>query len=355
MRYPHKREPWAFGVDVKDCTTSREVMEKAHLNWTVDKCELVARMPFHIGGNNIITDIDRLNGEFSYEGNMYRTCPNAFGTYRTDTNQPLGLVKSKYEVVQNLDAFSFFDDAIGKDKAIWQYAGCLGFGELVYVAAKLPITTTVAGEPIENYLVFNNSHDGSKSLTIMFAPVRVFCTNMLNAGLDSSSSYIRIRHTESAKEKLQRGAEVLRIACENAKTAEQLYKALYSVQMNDKEVLAYLSSLVLTPAEYQKALEYDGLDTFKKLINHNALAREFVGTSTRKENRIEELYKYYQEGVAQESIKGTAWGAYNAVTGYFCNGTKKEGQDRFTDVLFDNGQSVMQKGIVAAYEIAKAA
>ena len=38
----------------------------------------------------------------------------------TDYNIPLGVVKSKYTIVQNNDAFNFFDDAIGKNSAIWQ-------------------------------------------------------------------------------------------------------------------------------------------------------------------------------------------------------------------------------------------
>lgn len=59
---------------------------------------------------------------------IYRKCDNAFATYRTDYNIPLGVVKSKYTIVQNNDAFNFFDDAIGKNSAIWQTAG---FGEMV--------------------------------------------------------------------------------------------------------------------------------------------------------------------------------------------------------------------------------
>ena len=127
--------PWNSGIgkDVSDCTSSREVMEKAGLNFIVDKCELVSKMPFNIRGNNNINDIA---GEFARDGHIYRTCPNAFGTYRTDTNTPLGLVKAKYEVVQNFDAFAFFDDAIGEGKAVWDRAGYFGFGHKLFVSAK---------------------------------------------------------------------------------------------------------------------------------------------------------------------------------------------------------------------------
>ena len=186
--------PWASGIgkDVSDCTTAQEVMQKAGLDFYVDKCDLVARMPFNINGNN---KFNELGGEFAKDGYIYRNCPKAYATYRTDTNTPLGLVKDKYEVIQ---AFNFFNDAIGVDKAQWDRAGKFGYGHKIFVSAKLPYTTKVGKDVVDNYLVFSNSHDGSSSINILFSPIRVICTNMLNSALNSANSYIRIKHTKSA-------------------------------------------------------------------------------------------------------------------------------------------------------------
>lgn len=355
-RYTTNGLPWAIGTDVQDCITSQEVMEKAGLNWYVSKCELTARMPFTINGDNNITDIDKLNGDFARDGFIYRNCPNAFATYRTDKNIPLGLVKSKYEVVQNTDAFKFFDEAIGPDKALWQYAGCVGYGEEIYVAAKLPITTKVGNnDPIENYLVFSNTHDGTRSVTIMFTPVRVFCTNCLNSALDKADSYIRIRHTESVKGKLHEGAEILRIACEYAKNSEQLYNALFTIKMNDDQVLEYLSNLVLSDKERLALYEHDSENGYKKLINREYLTLERTGISVRKANQIQNMFEYYMDGIGQQQIAGTAWGAYNAVTGFYSNVANLEGAKRFDSLLFGSAQSTMQKAIVNAYDMAQAA
>ena len=51
--------PWGSGIgkDVSDCHSSQEVMEKAGLNFYVDKCDLVAKMPFSLNGNNKINTI----------------------------------------------------------------------------------------------------------------------------------------------------------------------------------------------------------------------------------------------------------------------------------------------------------
>lgn len=359
-RYTVNGLPWAHGLgkDVTDCVTAKDVMKKAGLNWTVKKCELVAQMPFTLGGDNTINEIDELNGTFKRNGFIYRGLPEAYATYRTDKNIPLGLVKSKYEVVQNMDAFNFFDEAIGIDKCHWESAGSLGYGHKIFVTAKIETTTEVDlksfKDPIDNYLVFTNSHDGTSSLTIMFTPIRVFCTNCLNAGLDSSSSYIRIRHTESAKDRLERGAEILHIACKRVNDAKQLYQALYTIKMKDEAVLEYLANLNLTESERLLLNEYDSHSGYKRLINRDYLTLERTGISVRKANMIQNMYEYYMDGIGQQQIAGTAWGAYNAVTGFYSNVANLEGQKRMESLLYGNAQRVMQKAIDGAYDMLRA-
>ena len=172
MSYTIKGAPFRYkgAINVEDCRTSEDVMRKAQLDWNVAKCELIAKMP------GLIEDIDKSSG-FMKGGDYYEVCPNAFATYRTDHNIPLGLVKDRYTIVQNTEAFSFFDKAIGKDKAIWQTAGFFGNGERVFVSAKLPNNILVNGDPVENYLVFTTSHDGSCGVKILFTPIRVICEN----------------------------------------------------------------------------------------------------------------------------------------------------------------------------------
>ena len=341
--------PWSSGIgkDVTDCTTAKEVMKKAKLDWTVEKCELVAKMPFNINGNNTI---DETSGDFAYKGNVYRECPNAYGTYRTDANIPLGIVKDKYKVVQNIDAFNFFDDAIGKDKALWQSAGWFGVGRKIFVTAKLPTTINVGNDEIENYLVFSNSHDGSSSINILFTPIRVVCTNMLNAALINSESYIRIRHTESVEEKLQTGAEILRIAAEHAKSAQELYNALRVVNMSDDEVMKYILNLNLTEEERGLLDEYsDAKTAIKRLYNRDFTTMEHVGVSTRKMNTIINMFEYYMDGIGQKEIAGTAWGAYNAVTGFYSNVANLSGEKRMDSLLYGSANRVMNKALNLAF------
>lgn len=91
-------------VNVEDCTTSEEVIKKAGLDWSVDKCYIYAAM------------LSNIKDSFNEGGIDYDPIDNTYGIYRTDKNIPLGIVKGKYTTVQNIDAFKFFDKAIGKIK-----------------------------------------------------------------------------------------------------------------------------------------------------------------------------------------------------------------------------------------------
>lgn len=340
-------------VDVSDCKTSREVMEKAGLDYYVDKCDLVAEMPFGIGRDNSIMSA---SGEFAHNGKIYRPCPNAYGTYRTDNNVPLGIVKQKYEVIQNVDAFNFFDDAIGDNGAVWDSAGSFGNGEKIVVTAKLPGFMNVGGgDPIDKYLVFASSHDGSCSINIMFTPVRVICTNVLNSAFDKADSYIRFRHTKNAKNKLELGGEILRIAAEYGNRAEEIYNAMAHIKMKDEQVMEYLAKLVLTDGEFEALRQFDPVNGIKKLFYKDYLTMERTEISTRKANQLAQIFDYYQDGIGQQTIIGTAWGAYNAVTGYYSNVVEREPTKRMEALVWGADNKKMNDALVEAFNYREAA
>lgn len=345
--------PWGgkLGIDVSDCKTSKEVLEKAKLNWYVEKCELTAKMPFSVLGNN---EINETMGDFAYDGHIYRACPNGYATYRTDRNIPLGVVKSQYEVVQNIDAFNFIDAAIGEN-AEFQYAGCFGYGHKVFITVKLPTNTKVGDDPIDNYLVFSTSHDGSSSVDILFTPVRVFCLNCLNAGIQEASSHIRLRHTKSVKDRLSLGAEIVHISLQFANGMQQFYESLLSMKMTDDEVREYIAKLQLSESEFATITEGNSTYGINKLYDRHYLTLQKAKISTRKANLVNSIYDYYKNGIAQEHIVGTAWGAYNAITGYYNNIKSQEGEKRMNNIIFGSDRLAMSKALNLVVTYNKAA
>jgi len=338
--------PWSCGIgqNVSDCKTAEEVMIKAGLDWGVNKCSLVAKMP------NIEND-EEADG-FGYNGHFYAECPNAFATYRTDINVPLGVVKSRYEVVQNTEAFSFFNDALRNADVEWQSAGYFGYGQKIFVTAKIPNTIKVGDDTIDSYLVFSNSHDGTGSVQIMFSPIRVRCTNMLNSAIKNADSFIRIRHTQSVGQKLELGKHVLAIALDHAANANQIYNSLACAKMSRDQVIRYICNLNLTQSEKDLLKELDPKHALERLYDRDFYIIDKAKISTRKTNQIVATVDYYLTDISQQDIMDTAWGAYNAVTGYYSNIAMMSGEKRMDSLLWGGANKAMQEALNYAYSFA---
>lgn len=326
MAYIAKGKPFEYrgAVNVEDCKTAADVMSVAHLDWTVAKCELVAQMP------NVIQAIGSKG--FVHGNEFYRTCPNAYATYRTDCNLPLGIVKDRYTPVQNVDAFTFFDSAIGKDKAMWQTAGFFGNGERIFVSAKLPKNILVNGDPIENYLVFTTSHDGSSGVKILFTPIRVVCKNTLNAAIRSSSNYVSFRHTKSVKENLGIAASILGICDETIYFLNQQYNEMFKKKISDIQAQNIFASAVLSEDEMTN-INLTGHNITQIILRDNNAIND-AQISMKKVNALSEMNNYYFAGIGQQQFLGTAYGAYNAVNGYYSNVDNSEGTKRMDSLLF---------------------
>lgn len=332
IRFGIKGIPFKYKgtTDVSDCVTSEDCIKKAGLDWDVAKCELVAKMPLPFKEMN---DEKYLSDDAFFKGDsMYRNCPNAYATYRTDLNVPLGIVKERYTEVQNKEAFRFFDDAIGKDKAIWQTAGFFGNGERIFVSAKLPDGINVKGDNVDNYLVFTTSHDGSTGIKILFTPIRVICENTLNAAIRNASSYVSFRHTKSVYDNINAASEILGISKEITKTLSDEFNYMTTIKMTDDDVAMLFANVILTENEKNNLINTG--HNVQQLILKQWGALNDSEISTRKANIISDMYNYYFSGPGQKEYLGTAWGAYNAVTGYYSNVDKVEGIKRMDALLY---------------------
>lgn len=326
MSYAVKGMPFKYkgAVNVEDCKTAEDVMSSAGLNWNVSKCELVAKMPIHI--NQADT-----NG-FIHGTNNYVECPNAFATYRTDYNIPLGIVKERYTPVQNTEAFNFFNNAIGKNKALWQTAGFFGNGERIFVSAKLPKNIFVQDDVIENYLVFTTSHDGSSGVKILFTPIRIVCENTLNAAIHDSTNYISFRHTKSVHNNLDIAAEILETCNNKIANLQEQFILMKKIKMTDEKAQQTFANVVLTDDE-QFRIKQTG-HTIGQIITRDWRAINDTQISMKKVNVIAEMNNYYFDGIGQRELVGTGYGVYNAVNGYYSNVDNSEGLKRMDSLLY---------------------
>jgi phage/plasmid-like protein (TIGR03299 family) len=274
----------ALGQITEGAMTSKEALEEAGLNFTVAKADAYAAIPREASEIGTIEE--------------YKEVPNTFITYRTDTNETFGPVGRKYTIIQNVDAFSFFDSIVGEGEAIYETAGALGKGETVFITAKLPGHIRVPGEEIDKYLLLRTTHDGKESIVGGFTPVRVVCHNTLQFALHSGLGHqIKIRHTASAKDKLNEAAALMGIANQLTEELGEVWTMMKEAPIVDKQVQELFKKLILTKDEIE----------------------ERSPISSQKVNTLDDMWKYYFMGIGQKNIVGTKFGAYNAVSGYFQN------------------------------------
>ena len=291
-----KEKAWhGLGQIVQDYPTSSEAIKHAGLDYTVEKRKL-----FTLDNDNQQDDPEETIIVPEIE------VPGYFATMRTDTEQVLGVVGKDYEVVQNKDAFTFFDSIVGGDGIQYETAGALGKGERIFITAKLPGYIKVGREDlIEQYLFLTTSHDGFGSITAAFTPVRIVCNNTLNAALRNHSNSIKIRHTANAKERLEQAHKVMGISNQLSSQLETIFNRWTTVKVTDPELLR-LIQLAMVP---------------NKEVLDNINTGKWDELSTCFNNMCNSVFEYAMSSPTQqtETTRGTLFGAYNAVTGYFQN------------------------------------
>ena len=294
--------PWhRLGTKVEGLLTSIEAIEAAHLDWSVEFGE-------------IYTAKDIL-GEHS-------PIPKWRRTFRDDNNETLGIVGSRYTILQNAEAFEFMDELLGEIGAHYETAGSLKGGKSIWLMVRLPEHITVGGDDeLIPYLLLKNSHDGSGAVTIAAVMIRVVCNNTLTMALRGNLSQFKIRHTASMHNRVEQARHAINLINENFHQYSTAFQEMLNKELTDDEVEQYIIDVV-------------GMDT----------------TKSRGKNiysSIVSLYKNHETNNTGD-MSGTLWAAYNAITywvdhnrGLNQYGRRKNNADEAA--LFGSGSSIKQK------------
>lgn len=286
-----KERPWhGIGTVVEDAPTSDEAIKIAKLDWEVKQ------YPIYSNGKKI---------------------DGMYANIREDINEPLGVVRGRYRIYQNIESFKFVDEIVGNKEVPCRYETCgsLFNGRRVFMLVKLP-NQKLVGDDVENYLFFTNSHDGSSAFLAGMTNVRVVCNNTLQMAVKGAQRVWKCRHTDSLEGRVQQAKESLGLA------------------------VKYLSS-IQDVAEKMASKKVDANAFFKILEEKNPM-----NNSDKSLDKIlDRINTIYQEKDDLVNFKGTAWGLYNAVADYVSNSvplrnTDKAAQNRL--VTFFDGSTLLQ-------------
>ena len=131
--------------------------------------------------------------------------PEQHVLFRSDTKKPLGVVSSRYQVVQPGDVVEFFRDIARAGGLELSAAGTIYGGKRFWATAKIgEAAPTSVRDTIGGYILISTSADGSLATEVRRTTVRTVCKNTLAMALADKST-IKVTHRsvfdpESVKE-----------------------------------------------------------------------------------------------------------------------------------------------------------
>ncbi|GIG23330.1 hypothetical protein Cch01nite_40540 [Cellulomonas chitinilytica] len=250
----------------------------------------------HLGGWNV-HKVPLTASEVTPDGVTHMDVPG-FATVRTNpfTGQPepLGVVGDAYTPLQNEEHAEFLNLLADESGAIFDTAGSLRGGRQVFVTMRLPQYLLVGGsDRVDLNIAALNSHDGSGAYRLLVTPVRVVCANTQNAALRDHVSSWSIRHTRNAKSAVQAARTALGLTFAYVDAFQAEADKMIAATVTDAEFYALVSDLFGTPET----------DTQARTRNAHT-------------HRSATLAHLWHQADTQDGIRGTAWGAYQAVAEY---------------------------------------
>ena len=285
-----REKPWHYTQNpevtklIQEAPTSKDALHLAGLDWNVVSAPVYQENGLLIPG---------------YKANV-----------RGKDNSVLGIVSSRYRVVQNKEAFSFTDALIGDTEfgeVRYETAGSLCNGKKVWLLAKMP-TKKILDDDVEPYICFANSFDGSGAVQVCATPIRVVCANTMNLALNTAKRKWSTKHVGDMQSKLEEAKLCLSLADKymtnldieadrlaNAKLheeeIEQILDEMFPV--NDKTTERKKSNILQFKQNFWNAYDmpditkfgssaWRGVNAMSDVITHAAPARN---TATYNENR----------------------------------------------------------------------
>lgn len=236
-------------------------------------------------------EIHRTTAEFAAPSGMM-IVPGRDVLYRSDTEKPLAVVSSRYQVVQPKQVLEFFRDLTEQYGYTLETAGVLFAGQKYWALAKTPHQVTLGGDDIiKAHLLLATSCDGTMSTIARYVQTRVVCNNTIEMALAENGGQVRVSHkTKFSDVRVKQELSLLEESWEQeSKKLENLSKR----SVSNQEAIDYFIKVLGDPSqdiEHQR--------------NVALLAK------------VHALFDGSGIGASMESYKGTAWGLVNAVTEY---------------------------------------
>lgn len=213
--------------------------------------------------------------------------PNLCCTKKVGTDEVFGPVGSRYEIVQNLDAFNFVNDFVDEGM---EFVKAGETSSIVYIIAKFP-ERYVLDDKVTPYLIFQNSHSLASAVRFTISPLRIVCQNQFNWAFQNASNKVSIRHTITASDKLIEAKNNLLMVDEYLNNFEYNAQILADMHVDNSQVIDIMN-YTFTPEDPE--------------------SERSIKIAEEKKDRFFEAYNADDNA----NFKNTAWGLVNAYSDF---------------------------------------
>ena len=270
-------DPWhRIGTKLDNPATAEEAIAAAGLDWEVEPT------PTYI---NLAQEYVSLRNT------------GDFAIIRKDTGAILKTgLSSRYQPLQNRDAFKFFDAVVGAGEAIYHTAGSLNSGRIIWILAKMNGDLGIEGDAAEKYIMLSNSHDGTRAVDMRFCVKRVVCMNTFKMAMGGNELNARLRHTGNVMNRVNQTRDLLGLGDAYFANFMKGMERLVNTKLNAAQAKSYFESVIA--------------------VNDRQPDSEI---GPRKQAIVDEIVALYNgagRGSDLVTSRFTAWGAFNAVSQY---------------------------------------
>lgn len=235
---------------------------------------------------------------------------------RDDNDQFLGTVSPQYEIVQNEDLLSLINPMVAEGTLVIENVGYLNKGAKVFIQAKVNKEYQVIGEDYRSYITLLNGHTANASVAIGTTFTRVICGNTFACAYSDIGE--KYRHQVGVTERV----------------------------LETKAVINYVNGAMETYAKYMETLDSSRCTH----TQFRAFLEETYGKDLDKMRNVERLNALFYEGAGNSGQ--TFHDAFQAVTDFGSNQSRKSSAGRFNYVNFGTGAAVNQRALRVALEMA---
>lgn len=285
------KQSWVQAGTAVNAGSASEAARQAGLDWTVELSDMFVERKTIVSPYETLTDkLDVPKRQAVIK--------------RTEEGESvIGVVGDKYKIVQNMEVFSALDTLVDSGEARYTAAGEYNNGANIWMVMELPVGIQVANDPHAAFLLVQSSHDGSCAVRIRPIIERLYCMNQINRiikGKHKNAYTYVMKHTTNSELSVQDIRNITQLTYDSIQQYETVAGTLLQRKVDDRQVRNIFKSVWSLPSEIEEAPDH--------LLSQGQRRQRTIALNGR-----DSAWNIYSQSPTQENIRGTAFGAWQAV------------------------------------------